>query len=156
MIINKYLKYKIKYLKFKNNQIGGQYMDNYEIIKPLGKGTHGTVYLVQNIRTNKQFAMKVEQVFEKDLIENFKSPIFREIEFANTMSSKYPQQFMKIYEYENKQCDYRHELSSEKMSSMNEPERTYFEEIYASPFCSIKITNIIDDMLHNIIYTFKK
>ena len=31
MIINKYFKYKIKYLKLKNNQIGG--IDNYEIIK---------------------------------------------------------------------------------------------------------------------------
>lgn len=45
--------------------------------------------------------MKVEQVLEKDLQTNFKSPIFREIDFANVMSTKYPQQFMKIYKYEN-------------------------------------------------------
>jgi len=150
--MNKYLKYKIKYLKFKNNQIGGQYLDNYQIIKPLGKGMHGTVFLVKNIVSGKEYAMKVEQVLEKDLESSSKSPVYREIEFANTMSSKYPQQFMTIYESENKECGYVHELSPEKWSSLDPRTKAYYEEIFASPWCSIKITNIVNDMLHNIIY----
>jgi len=101
---DKYIKYKTKYLhlqlKNKNNMIGGNYIPNYTIIKILGKGMHGTVYLVKNIE-GKEYAMKVEQIFEKDLEQNSKSPVWREIDFANTMSSKYPQQFMKIFEYEN-------------------------------------------------------
>jgi len=95
---DKYIKYKTKYLelKNKNNMIGGNYISNYTIIKTLGKGMHGTVYLVKNSE-GIEFAMKVEQIFEKDLEQNFKSPVWREIDFANIMSSKYPQQFMKIF-----------------------------------------------------------
>ena len=130
------------------------YMKNYKIIKKLGTGMHGTVYLVKNIKTKKKYAMKVEQVFEKDLDENFKSPIWREIDFAKNMSKKYPQQFMKIYEYENKKCNYIHQLSEEKWKSIeqNKEIEKYYKELFASPFCSIKLTSIVDDMLHNIIY----
>jgi hypothetical protein len=148
--MNKYLKYKNKYLKLKK-QIGGQYMDNYEIIEPLGYGMHGTVYLVKDNDGN-EYAMKVEQILEKDLQENFKSPVFREIDFANVMSTKYPQQFMKIYKYENKRCDYVHELSPDKWKSLDEHATSYYRELFASPYCSIKITTIINEMLHNIIY----
>jgi serine/threonine protein kinase len=47
---DKYIKYKIKYLqlKNKNNMICGNYIPDYTIIKTLGKGMHGTVYLVKN------------------------------------------------------------------------------------------------------------
>jgi hypothetical protein len=150
---DKYIKYKTKYLelKNKNNMIGGNYISNYTIIKTLGKGMHGTVYLVKNIE-GYEFAMKVEQIFEKDLEQNSKSPVWREIDFANIMSSKYPQQFMKIFEYENKRCDYIHELDSNRWSTMNVKVKQYFEELFSSSFCSIKITNIIDIMLHDIIY----
>ena len=34
---------------------------------------HGTVYLVEKNDSKEHFAMKVEQVFERDLEENFKS-----------------------------------------------------------------------------------
>jgi len=150
---DKYIKYKIKYIQLqnKNNMIGGNYILSYTIIKTLGKGMHGTVYLVKNSE-GVEFAMKVEQIFEKDLEQNFKSTVWREIDFANTMSSKYPQQFMKIFEYENKRCDYIHELEQNRWSSMNVKLKEYYEELFASPFCSIKITSIIDQMLHNIIY----
>ena len=149
---DKYIKYKTKYLQLKNNMVGGSnYITNYTIIKTLGKGMHGTVYLVKN-KEGEEFAMKVEQIFEKDLEQNFISSVWREIDFANTMSSKYPQQFMKIFEYKNKRCDYIHELDSNRWSSMNAKTKEYYEELFASPFCSIKITSIIDIMLHDIIY----
>jgi len=76
---HKYIKYKTKYLELKNKninyQIGGNYLDDYTIIKPLGKGMHGTVYLVEKNDSKEHFAMKVEQVFKRDLEENFKSPV---------------------------------------------------------------------------------
>jgi hypothetical protein len=131
-----------------------KYMKNYKIIKELGTGMHGTVYLVKDKKTKQKYAMKVEQVFEKDLEENLKSPIWREIDFAENMSSKYPQQFMKIYKYENKKCNYVHQLSEEKWNSLkkNLEQEKYYKELFASPYCSIKLTSIIDIMLHNIIY----
>lgn len=153
---DKYIKYKTKYLELKNKninyQIGGNYLVDYTIIKTLGKGMHGTVYLVEKNDSKEHFAMKVEQVFERDLEENFKSPICREIDFANTISTKYPKQFMKIFSYENKECGYIHQLDPNRWKTMDSTTKKYYEELFASPFCSIKITSIIDGMLHNIIY----
>jgi hypothetical protein len=131
-----------------------KYMKNYKIIKELGVGIQGSVYLVKNKITKRKYAMKVQQVFENDLIENFKSPIWREIDFAKHMSSKYPQQFMKIYKYKNKKCKYVHNLSEKKWNDLKNDKQQYkyYKDLYASPYCSIKITSIVDDTLHYIIY----
>jgi shikimate kinase len=131
-----------------------KYMKNYKIIKELGYGIRGSVYLVKNKKTKQKYAMKIEQVFEKDLEESLKSPIWREIDFADNMSSKYPQQFMKIYEYKNKKCNYVHNLSEKKWNALkdNKKQYKYYKELYASPYCSIKIVSIVDDTLHYIIY----
>ena len=80
---NKYIKYKTKYLE----QNGGQYLDNIKIIKTLGTGMHGTVYLVKNKKNKKEYAMKVEQIMEKDMKESSASPVWREIDFAKTMAT---------------------------------------------------------------------
>ena len=145
---NKYIKYKTKYLE----QNGGQYLDNIKIINPLGTGMHGTVYLVKNKKNQKEYAMKVEQIMERDMKQSSTSPVWREINFAKTMATKYPNQFMKIYYYENKKCSYVHILPPEKCDSMAANEKKYYEELFASPYCSIKLTSIVDEMLHNIIY----
>ena len=147
----KYNKYKTKYLKSKMMQEGGKYMSNITIIKELGKGMHGTVYLVKDIYNN-EYAMKVEQILEKDMIETSKSYLWREIDFANTLSNKYPNQFMKIYKYENKKCDYVHTLTETQKKSLNEEAIKYYNELNESHYCSIKLTSTIDDILENIIY----
>ena len=113
---------------------------------------HGSVFLVENSYTKKRYAMKVEQVFKKDLIKNTKSPIWREIEFAKTISDKYPQQFMHIYKYKNKKCNYVHELSEDRWSSMSKDMNKYYKSLFTSKYCSIKLTSIVDDILHNILY----
>ena len=142
-----------------------KYMKNYKIIKELGTGTHGTVFLVKNKKTKQKYAMKVEQVFKKDLEESLKSPIWREIDFAENLSSKYPQQFMKIYEYKNKKCNYVHHMTEDKWNYVQyymstgkwngikrKNQEEYYKKLYASPYCSVKITSIVDDVLHYIIY----
>ena len=138
----------------KSMPIEQTYMKNIKIIKELGKGMHASVYLVEDIITKNKYAMKVEQVYKKDLTEDFKSVIWREIDFAKTMSEKYPQQFMKIYKNENKKCNYVHELSSDKWNSIkkNKEMEKYYKELFASQYCSIKLTSIVDDILHNILY----
>lgn len=60
-----------------NNQ--NVYLDNIKIIKSLGKGMHGTIYLVKNIDTKTKYAMKAEKVFKKDIKKSFKSVLWREI-----------------------------------------------------------------------------
>ena len=129
-------------------------MKNYKIIKKIGSGLHGTVYLVKNKNTKQKYAMKVEQIFEKDLTKNFCSFNWREIDFAEKMSNKYPQQFMKIYKYKNKKCKYYHDVSEKRLNYLhnNKDKEKHYKDLYASPYCSIKITSIIYDTLHYIIY----
>jgi len=130
-----------------------KYMKNYKIIKKLGAGLHGSVYLVKNKKTKKKYAMKVEKVIEK----NLKSQIYRELDFSQHMTTKYPQQFMKIYEYKNKKCSYvnwsQNKLNEQnKLNNIDIYEEKYYRELIASPYCSITITSIVDDTIHYIIY----
>jgi len=113
---------------------------------------HGTVYLVEDLLTKNKYSMKIEQVFKKDIKESLKSPLWREIEFSDTMTSKYPNQFMKIIKYENKKCDYKHNLSDERIKSLHKNQIRYYDKLSKSMYCSIKIMSIVDDILHNIIY----
>ena len=130
-----------------------KYMKNYKIIKELGAGNHGTVYLVKNKKTKQKYAMKIQKIAKEDLEESLKSPIWREIDFAETLSSNYPQQFMKIYEYKNKKCNYVHYLSERGWYNLTYKNlEKYYRNLYDSPYCSIKITSIVDDTLHHIIY----
>jgi hypothetical protein len=147
----KYNKYKTKYLSLKGGQ--DNYLYGIKIIKTIGKGMHGSVYLVEDTKTNKQYAMKVEPVFKKHIKKSTKSPIWREIEFAKTISSKYPNQFMKIYRYENKKCKYIHKINEKRWKTMGKMRKDYYKKLLASPYCSIKLTSIVDDILHNILYS---
>ena len=81
---------------------------NLKIIKKLGSGLYGTAYLCEIDK--KLYVQKIQHIMKKDTKKSFNSFVWREIDFANIMSSKYPQQFMKIFEYENKKCDYIHKL----------------------------------------------
>ena len=68
-----------------------------EIINELGHGMFGTVYKIK--KNNNYYAMKIEHVLESDKIKSITSPQWREIDFANKMNVKFPDQFIKLYEY---------------------------------------------------------
>ena len=69
-----------------------------KIIKKLGIGIFGTVYLVED---NKQkYAMKIQKILDIDMTKNSLSPIYRELEFNENIGEIYPQQFVKLYNYE--------------------------------------------------------
>ena len=55
-------------------------MLEYKIIKELGYGMIGTVYLIET--QEKNYALKIENVLETDLIESSQSRIWREINFC--------------------------------------------------------------------------
>jgi hypothetical protein len=152
---NKYYKYKIKYLALKNIQKGGastkfeNYFEGYEIIKELGKGFVGTVYLVKDIKTEKKYAMKVENVFKNDIKKTTRSRIWREQEFSDTMTKKYPNQIMKIYKIKNKKCNFTQEINN---LDLNSKQNNKLKKRHNLPFCSIKILSIVDAVLYDIIY----
>jgi hypothetical protein len=149
--------YKLTYIinnSKKNNQ--ENYLDNIKIIKEFGKGWQGTVYLVEDINSRKKYAMKVEQIFKKDMKETSESMVWREIDFSNNLCWKYPEQFMQIYRYENKKCNYVHKFDNDKkfkdLKHENIKTYNFFNNLYKSPFCSIKLFSIVDEILENILY----
>lgn len=71
----------------------------YKIIKKLGEGLSGTVYLVEDLTNHIHYAYKIQKVFENDLLNNFKSSIVRQIDFYNIIIKKYPSHFMNLIDY---------------------------------------------------------
>ncbi len=128
----------------------GNYIKNFKIITLLGKGLNGSVFLVED-NEKQLYALKIEQIDIKDL-NNDNSQIKREIEFSNHFTNKYPKQFMKILSYQNDKCDYVHELTPERWNLMTTQMYEYYQNLFKSEYCSIKLTNVVDDVLFNIIY----
>lgn len=59
---------------------------------------------------------------------------------------------MKIYKYENKKCNYKHEFSDHTWNLLQKNQLNYYKKLFKSPYCSIKLISLVDDILHNIIY----
>jgi len=71
---------------------------DYKIIKELGQGLFGTVYLVE--KNGKNYALKVEHILEKDVEKNLRSPLWREIDFFSNFASKHKDQFIQLIEHD--------------------------------------------------------
>jgi serine/threonine protein kinase len=152
---DKYIKYKTKYLELKNikinNQIGGS-NDDYKIIKEIGIGMMGTVYLVKD-KANNKYAMKIEKILKKHSNESLEYDIWREIEFSNKMYKKYPNHFMKIYDnWIDKKCTHKQDWKKQelKLELFDKSAQNYYKKLFDSPYCSIKIYSLIDLTLKDI------
>lgn len=129
---------------------GGNYLNNIELVSILGTGLKGTVFQAEE-KNKPQYALKVEQIMKDDL-NNSESLMKRELEFSEHLSTKYPHQFMKILVYQNNTCDYIHELTPERWKLITNRMYEYYQNLFKSEFCSIKLTNKVDLTLHDIIY----
>jgi len=152
----KYIKYKQRYLELKdidiNNQIGGG-KDNYKIIKEIGIGMMGTVYLVED-KLNNKYAMKIEKILKKHSKESLEYNLWREIEFSNTIHKKYPKHFMKIYDnWIDEKCNHiqNWEKQGLKLELFDKSTQKFYQKLFDSPYCSIKIYSLIDLTLKDII-----
>jgi len=124
--------------------------DKYKIIKEIGIGLMGTVYLVE--KSNNKYAMKIEKILKKQCVESLKYDIWREIEFSNTMS-KYPNHFMKLYDHWiNKDCNHIQNWNKigMKLEFFNKSAQKYYKSLIDSSYCSIKVYSIVDTTLKNI------
>lgn len=131
-------------------------IDNIKIIKTIGKGMHGTIYLVKDNKNNK-YALKIEPVFKKDIKKSLSSPIWREIEFAKTMSKKYPNHFTKLYDYKIvNDCKHTQNLDLDFVNAMPKAQQAFYKKLYASPYCSIKLYSLIDMTLDDLLNSWKK
>ncbi len=119
-------------------------LNNYKIIKELGKGGYGVVYLVNNPDNEKNYAMKIEKIREEDIdLDNKFSPLTKELKFNIKVAKKYPNFFMRLLDYDIvKDCDYKWK-ATEKDNEIN-------KELEKSPYCFRKIYTLVDGVVCNI------
>ena len=120
-----------------------------EIIKELGAGMFGTVYKIR--KNNNYYAMKKEHVLESDKIKSLKSPQWREIDFAQKMNKLYPDQFIKLYEYEFiDNCEHIQKYSV-NLKEFGNYHRKKLQQLAKSNICIQKIYELVDGGLRDII-----
>lgn len=128
-------------------------IDDYIIIKKLGSGVYGTIYLVK--KGKKEYALKIEKILEKEINKDLISPVWREIDFAQKLGDLYPDFFMKLYEYDIiDECNHKQKLPN-YISKFKEGHQKSLSERNNSTFCSRKIYSLIDTTLDNVLKKIK-
>ncbi len=120
--------------------------NKYKIIKELGIGLQGTVYLVED-QHNDKYAMKIEKILKSN-----KHKLWREIDFSNSMRKIKSEHFMIIHNYWlDKNCE--HIQNWNKIINKNNYNRVLekSEILSKSNYCSIKIYSFVDLNLDDLI-----
>jgi len=124
-------------------------VDKYKIIKKLDVGGFGTIYLVK--KDKKEYALKIEKILEEEVKKDLSSPVWREIDFATNLGNLYPDQFMKLYDYDIiDECKHYQEYTGQKKEK-----KEYMENRIKSKYCSRKIYSLIDITLKELIPKLK-
>jgi serine/threonine protein kinase len=122
-------------------------IDSYKIIKELGYGFLGTVYLVE--KNKKKYGMKIEHVLESDVI-NKDSKLFRENRFYEKFANKYPEHFVTMKEFDIiDNCKHIQKYPRKILTRFQE----ITLELERSKFCIRRIITLIDGSLGSIINT---
>lgn len=133
--------------------------DDYKIIKELGHGMIGTVYLIEtNIKkknksnNNKnEYALKIEHIEKKDLKPNTKSDIWRELNFYKNIGNKYPNQFVSLIEYDFiNNCEHSQKYSYD-INLFPKKIQNKLKKRASSPYCIRKIFDLVDGNLSELI-----
>jgi serine/threonine protein kinase len=141
-------------------------LSNYKIIKELGHGMMGTVYLIECIeettktnkisKTNKtnqknKYALKIEHIEKKDLKPNNKSETWREINFYNNLGNKYPEQFIHMIEYDFiEDCEHKQKYSFD-LNLFDKKVQNKIKNKASSNFCIRRVYDLVDGSLTQII-----
>jgi len=124
-------------------------IDDYRIIRELGHGMIGTIYLVE--KDGKKYALKIEHILKKDINESLSSRLWREIEFAQQMGTRYPDQFMKIYDHDViDRCQHKQKYSI-SLDKLPDKPAEEIRQLSKSSFCSRKIYSIVTTSLDRVI-----
>jgi serine/threonine protein kinase len=114
-----------------------------KVIKKLGAGMWGTVYLIDY--ENKKYAMKVQKILEEEKSRNPKFPIWRELLFFNDVN-KMPRDaqkfFCRLHGYKIQECGkYKH------IRPKNVPENSIFvkkfKEMNTSNICVVLVMDYL-------------
>jgi hypothetical protein len=129
--------------------------------KEIGKGIFGTIFDGTNKNDNK-YAIKIEQILKKDYLlkdtRSYKSAMWREIEFAETMYKLYPNHFMQLYDYDFvSSCEHKQSWNgfAFKLEDLPPKYRKLYIRLQKSKYCSIKLWSRIDLTLHTLLQSWK-
>jgi hypothetical protein len=124
-------------------------MLEYKIIKELGYGMIGTVYLIET--SEKNYALKIENVLDTDLIKSSESRVWRELDFCLNFANKYPNHFTKLIDYEfKKDCKHRQKYTFD-LRDFDQDKQDYLVKLKKSNYCVYKIFELIDTTLDKMI-----
>lgn len=132
-------------------------LNNYKIIKELGHGMIGTVYLIEHDdNTNKtskknKYALKIEHIEKKDLKPNTKSEIWRELNFYKNLGNKYPKQFVSLIEYDFiGDCEHNQKYSFDPKLFDKQTQNKLIKKA-SSEHCIRKIFDLMDGGLIGLV-----
>lgn len=122
-------------------------INNFKIIKKLGSGIVGTVYLAEY--ESKQYALKIEHILEED-IKDKSSQVWNEIRFAKDIGNKNPMHFMTLYDYDIiDKCELKQEYPID-IGILSEPVQKQLKQLADSEFCVRKVYSLVDTTLSKI------
>ncbi len=145
----------LKFSQTHNKIVNNDFIKNkYKILKKLGTGLSGTVYLVEDLTNHKKYAYKIQKIFENDLLNNYKSSIIRQIDFYNTIIKKYPNQFMDLVDYYiTTNCSY---IPNHNITKIPKAYKEKALKRSESKICVHYIYSLIDTIIIDYILSWEK
>jgi serine/threonine protein kinase len=119
--------------------------EKIKIIKDLGKGLYGNVYLVKI--DNNIYALKRQKIVKEAIKKNYKYEIWKEIDFykwINKLNKTDQIFFMKLYDYQIVKCNYVHK--PEKIIDLQ-----LYNKLKKSPYCIDLLFDVKDTTLRELI-----
>lgn len=123
-------------------------LNEIEKKKLINKGMFGLIFLGSD-NDNNQYAIKFSKIDKKSIVR-----MYREFDFCQEMSNKYPNHFVKFYDYkfiiDNKEMDF-----SEYFYLLDEQSKKIYDECINSEFISVKLYSYIDLTLYDLLSNWK-
>ena len=126
-------------------------LSKYKIIKELGHGMIGTVYLISVPKSKTRYALKIERIEKRDLKPNSKSSVWREINFCKKFASKYPEQFIQMLEYDFIDTCTHIQTYSYEPKLFSQQVQNKLNRLESSEYCVRKVFDLVDGELHQLI-----
>ena len=108
--------------------------EKVHIIKELGHGLYGTTYLVKyNMKLDKEYALKIQHVLEKDIKKNYNNEIWRELSLYKYIDklTKEEQLFFTKYDYSICKCEHK----QKRYDIKSHPNYKKIIKLDKSPWC---------------------
>jgi hypothetical protein len=124
-------------------------ISEFKTVKFLSSGMYGMIYLVR--KNNKEYALKIEHIFNQEVVENYTCPVWREIYFCYKFGNKYPELYLKLYGYdivENYKYTHKYKID---IKFATEKDQEFYKSLHNSTTSIRKIYELIDYNYNTIL-----